>query len=435
MRVEGTGVRPRHQMWWSVGDEGRDVGRSGGEWLTEGGSGGKSGARWGSVPGPQRGSRPGRRARKVRSWRDVRRGPRTPARRQGPSRPAVGVPDPPRRLLLPRVSATTAASTCSPASDFEAMARDADATRSAASEMTLTRQRALAHSATLVTLDKQGRVTLDEKLRSYARLEPELAGRRRPATSTAPRCGARSSTTTSPPPGAASWPEARSDAGHPHASPPRRKEERGPTSPRRRERHDRRLRAPAGDARRDRRRCSPPCRPGSCSTPRSAAAATPRPSSTAGTTCWSSASTATRAALAAATARLERFGDRFRAVHARFDDLHQIMPTDQIPRPPLDAIDAALQRRPERRAVRPRRVVAAARPGRARLLVPPRRTARHADGHRPRRGRRPTSSTATTRTSWRGSSGATATSASPRASPGRSSPPARSRRRPSWRRS
>jgi 16S rRNA (cytosine1402-N4)-methyltransferase len=49
------------------------------------------------------------------------------------------------------------------------------------------------------------------------------------------------------------------------------------------------------------------------------------------------------AALQAATARLERFGSRFRAVHARFDDLHQIMPTDQIPRPPHDAIDAALQ--------------------------------------------------------------------------------------------
>jgi 16S rRNA (cytosine1402-N4)-methyltransferase len=51
------------------------------------------------------------------------------------------------------------------------------------------------------------------------------------------------------------------------------------------------------------------------------------------------------AALTAATARLERFGDRFRAVHARFDDLHQLMPTDQIPRPTrdqLDEIDAAL---------------------------------------------------------------------------------------------
>jgi 16S rRNA (cytosine1402-N4)-methyltransferase len=51
------------------------------------------------------------------------------------------------------------------------------------------------------------------------------------------------------------------------------------------------------------------------------------------------------AALTAATARLERFGGRFRAVHARFDDLHQLMPTDQIPRPTrdqLDEIDAAL---------------------------------------------------------------------------------------------
>jgi 16S rRNA (cytosine1402-N4)-methyltransferase len=52
------------------------------------------------------------------------------------------------------------------------------------------------------------------------------------------------------------------------------------------------------------------------------------------------------AALAAATSRLERFGGRFRAVHARFDDLHELMPTDQIPRPTteqIDEIDAALR--------------------------------------------------------------------------------------------
>ena len=47
------------------------------------------------------------------------------------------------------------------------------------------------------------------------------------------------------------------------------------------------------------------------------------------------------AALAAATARLERFGPRFRAVHARFDDLDQLMPTDQIQRPSLDEVAAA----------------------------------------------------------------------------------------------
>ena len=40
-------------------------------------------------------------------------------------------------------------------------------------------------------------------------------------------------------------------------------------------------------------------------------------------------------ALAAATARLERFGDRFRAVHARFDEIDRIMTTDQLPRPDL----------------------------------------------------------------------------------------------------
>ncbi len=39
-------------------------------------------------------------------------------------------------------------------------------------EISLTRQRALAGSATLVALDKQGRITIDEKLRGYARLAP-----------------------------------------------------------------------------------------------------------------------------------------------------------------------------------------------------------------------------------------------------------------------
>jgi 16S rRNA (cytosine1402-N4)-methyltransferase len=42
-------------------------------------------------------------------------------------------------------------------------------------------------------------------------------------------------------------------------------------------------------------------------------------------------------ALAAASARLQRFGDRFHPVHARFDDLPEIMHTDQIPRPDIDA--------------------------------------------------------------------------------------------------
>lgn len=41
-------------------------------------------------------------------------------------------------------------------------------------------------------------------------------------------------------------------------------------------------------------------------------------------------------ALRAATVRLRRFGDRFHPVHARFDDLHHIMDTDQIPRPAVD---------------------------------------------------------------------------------------------------
>lgn len=37
-------------------------------------------------------------------------------------------------------------------------------------EATLTRQRALAHSATMVSVDRQGRITVDEKLREFARI-------------------------------------------------------------------------------------------------------------------------------------------------------------------------------------------------------------------------------------------------------------------------
>jgi 16S rRNA (cytosine1402-N4)-methyltransferase len=40
-------------------------------------------------------------------------------------------------------------------------------------------------------------------------------------------------------------------------------------------------------------------------------------------------------ALVAASARLEPFGDRFRAVHARFDEIDRIMNTDQLQRPEL----------------------------------------------------------------------------------------------------
>jgi MraZ protein len=54
---------------------------------------------------------------------------------------------------------------------FEAMGADMMA-RVRNGDVTLTRARALAHSATRVTLDKQGRVTVDEKHRTYAQLQP-----------------------------------------------------------------------------------------------------------------------------------------------------------------------------------------------------------------------------------------------------------------------
>jgi MraZ protein len=58
-----------------------------------------------------------------------------------------------------------------PRDAFEDMAREM-MRQVRAKEISLTRQRAFAHSATLVTLDKQGRITLDERLRSYAQLTP-----------------------------------------------------------------------------------------------------------------------------------------------------------------------------------------------------------------------------------------------------------------------
>jgi MraZ protein len=58
-----------------------------------------------------------------------------------------------------------------PSDAFEAMAEEL-MRQVRAKEVSLSRQRAFAHSATQVTLDKQGRVTLDERLRSYAHLTP-----------------------------------------------------------------------------------------------------------------------------------------------------------------------------------------------------------------------------------------------------------------------
>jgi len=54
--------------------------------------------------------------------------------------------------------------------DFERMAADV-IEQVRRGEMSRARQRALAHSAALVTLDKQGRITIEDKLRSYAHLE------------------------------------------------------------------------------------------------------------------------------------------------------------------------------------------------------------------------------------------------------------------------
>jgi MraZ protein len=52
---------------------------------------------------------------------------------------------------------------------FESTARDI-ADRVRLGELPMSRQRAIAHSATPLTIDKQGRITLGDELRQYARL-------------------------------------------------------------------------------------------------------------------------------------------------------------------------------------------------------------------------------------------------------------------------
>ncbi|MEI6400795.1 MAG: cell division/cell wall cluster transcriptional repressor MraZ [Actinomycetota bacterium] len=59
-----------------------------------------------------------------------------------------------------------------PSATFEQMAEQLMA-RVERGEMSLQRQRAVSSSATLVTVDKQGRVSIDEKLRTYAGLATE----------------------------------------------------------------------------------------------------------------------------------------------------------------------------------------------------------------------------------------------------------------------
>lgn len=58
-----------------------------------------------------------------------------------------------------------------PADAFEAMAEEL-MRQVRDKEISINRQRAFAHSARQVSLDKQGRVTVDERLRSYAQLTP-----------------------------------------------------------------------------------------------------------------------------------------------------------------------------------------------------------------------------------------------------------------------
>ena len=112
----------------------------------------------------------------------------------------------------------------------------------------------------------------------------------------------------------------------------------------------------------------------SCSTPPSAAAATPAPCSSAYPHLQVVGLDQDPAAVAAARAALARFGDRAVVVRARFDRLGEVL-------------DQARSRPAVGRPVRPRRQLAAVRPARARVQLPHRRAPRHADGSRTPPGR------------------------------------------------
>ena len=114
------------------------------------------------------------------------------------------------------------------------------------------------------------------------------------------------------------------------------------------------------------------------------------------------------AALELAGGRLATFGDRFTGVHAVYDE---IPAGAGGPRP----------RRSRRGAVRPRRLLDAARRARARLRLRRGRAPGHADGRHDRSAPPPTCSTPTPRPSWPGSSRSTARRSSPARSPPRSS--------------
>ena len=59
-----------------------------------------------------------------------------------------------------------------PSEEFEQYGRELIA-KVERGDLTLNRQRAIASSAVLVALDRQGRINVDEKLREYAELVPE----------------------------------------------------------------------------------------------------------------------------------------------------------------------------------------------------------------------------------------------------------------------
>jgi MraZ protein len=142
---------------------GREMARSGAKWLTVGVWGDRMGHHWGT--GPTVEAAEGLVTRVFVGAYD----------RQLDDKGRVALPSRFRAELSDRcylAKGTGQCVTVVPAPVFEAEA-DAMRTRVVAGEVPLNHLRALAGSAQMVTIDKQGRITLDEPLRRFAELRTE----------------------------------------------------------------------------------------------------------------------------------------------------------------------------------------------------------------------------------------------------------------------
>ena len=160
-----------------MGETGVYVARSGVKWLTMGSSGGRVGA------GGNRSRVLALRQPSGHRWERAGRGAMFFGlhERQLDDKGRVALPATFRADLGDRCYLVIGDDRCIEvysSEEFENRARDMiEAVRRG--DETAERRRALAHSATLATIDKQGRVTVEEKLRDFARIPLVVQGLRR----------------------------------------------------------------------------------------------------------------------------------------------------------------------------------------------------------------------------------------------------------------